>query len=258
MPKPEVLMQMWNPYREFLIQQHCFYINQARIRLMSQFNNIDADADKEAEAWLARRSEFFDPDRDDEGSIYEDAQDVAIEFYRQLDEMQKQTRLSVVAGMYHAWEKNLKKWMTDEVRRWQIGPRTIAAIWGADFPKIMALLASLGWSTHLPKNLSLLNQCRCVVNVFKHGDGRSLEDLKQNFPKYLIDPINSKLGLPATEIEWLNHSHLQVTEAQVEEFSQAIIEFWASVPENIYSQEEIEPPSWFMKAVEQDRKANDA
>ena len=40
----------------------------------------------------------------------------------------------------------------------------------------------------------------------------------------------------------------------VEEFSEAIIEFWTSVPENIYSQEEMQPPPWFMKAVEQDRK----
>lgn len=36
---------------------------------MNQFDNINADADKAAEAWLERRSEFFDPYRDDEGSI---------------------------------------------------------------------------------------------------------------------------------------------------------------------------------------------
>ncbi|MQT79088.1 hypothetical protein [Pseudomonas helleri] len=256
MSKPEVLMQMWNPHREFLIQQHRFYVNEARTRLMGQFENINADADEAAEEWLERRGKFFDPDRDDEGSIYEEAEGVAIEFYRQLDEMREQTRLSVVAGMFHAWEKNLRKWITDELRRWRLGPRTIAAVWGADFPKLMELLASLGWSIQDTDYLAVLNQCRCVVNVFKHGDGKSLDELKRSFPKYLIDPVNPRFGLDATEIAWLNYSHLHVTEAQIQEFSEAIIEFWESVPENIYNQEEIELPSWFVKTVDQDRKAD--
>lgn len=256
MPKPNILMQMWNPHREFLIQQHRFYLKEASTRLMSQFENIDVDADKAAEAWLERRGKLFDPDRDDEGAIYEEAEDVAIEFYRQLDEMREQTRLSVVAGMFHAWEKNLKEWITAEVRRWGLGARTVAVVWSADFPKVIELLTSLGWPMQSQSYLETLNQCRCVVNVFKHGDGKSLAELKRDFPKYLIDPINPKYGLPATEIEWLNHSHLQVTAAQVQQFSEAIIEFWTRVPENIYEQQGIEPPSWFMKAVEQDRKAS--
>ncbi|SDX98591.1 hypothetical protein [Pseudomonas sp. NFACC08-1] len=256
MSKPQVLMQMWKPYREFLIQQHCFYVNEANTRLMSQFDNINADADKAAEAWLERRGELFDPDRDDEGAIYEEAESVAIEFYRQLDEMREQTRLSVVAGMFHAWEKNLKKWIVDELRRWGLGSRAIGAVWGADFPKIMELLVSLGWPIQGQSYLAVLNQCRCVINIFKHGDGKSLAELKRDFPKYLIDPVNPKFDLPATEIEWLNHSHLQVTEAQAQEFSEAIIEFWKNVPENLYEQDGGEPPSWLMKAVDQDRKAS--
>lgn len=103
-------------------------------------------------------------------------------------------------------------------------------VWWADFPRIMELIGSLGWPVQGQGYLAVLNRCRCVVNVFKHGDGKSLAELKRDFPKYLIDNINPKFGLPATEIEWLNHSHLQVTDAQVQEFSEAIIEFWTSVP----------------------------
>lgn len=90
MSRPQALIQMWNPYREILIQQHRFYVNEASTRLMSQFDNINADADKAAEAWLERRGERFDPDRDDEGAIYEEAESVAIQFYRQLDERANQ------------------------------------------------------------------------------------------------------------------------------------------------------------------------
>jgi hypothetical protein len=43
--KPHVVMQMWKPYRESLVRQHRFYVNEASTRLMSQFDNINADAD---------------------------------------------------------------------------------------------------------------------------------------------------------------------------------------------------------------------
>lgn len=158
--------------------------------------------------------------------------------------------------MFHAWEKNLKKWIVNELRRWGLGSRAIGAVWGADFPKIMELLVSLSWPIQGQSYLAVLNQCRYVINIFKRGDGKSLAELKRDFPKYLIDPINPKFDLPATEIEWLNHSHLQVTEAQAQELSEAIIEFWKNVPENLYEQEGGEPPSWLMKAVDQDRKAS--
>lgn len=74
MSRPQALIQIWNLYIEFLIQQHRFYVNEASTRLMSQFDNINADADQAAEAWLERRRERFHPDRDDEGAIYEEAE----------------------------------------------------------------------------------------------------------------------------------------------------------------------------------------
>ncbi|WP_177418380.1 hypothetical protein [Pseudomonas sp. LS-2] len=67
-----------------MIQQHRFYVNEASTRLISQFDNINADADKAAEEWFERRGERFDPNRDDEGTINEEAESVAIEFYCQF------------------------------------------------------------------------------------------------------------------------------------------------------------------------------
>ncbi|ETK42521.1 hypothetical protein H098_08070 [Pseudomonas fluorescens FH5] len=53
-------------------------------------------------------------------------------------------------------------------------------------------------------------------------------------------------------------SHLQVTEAQVQEFSNAITEFWNGIPENLYENGGGDPPASFMGAVEQDLKTSDA
>ena len=41
-----VLFQMWGPFRQSLIDGHLFYVEQARKRLLTQFENIEAEADK--------------------------------------------------------------------------------------------------------------------------------------------------------------------------------------------------------------------
>ncbi|TPG87817.1 hypothetical protein EAH72_34005 [Pseudomonas caspiana] len=252
MPKAELLFQMWEPYRQSLIGQHNFYIEQARSRLLSQFANMEQDADNAAEAWLNERSANFDPDIDDVGSIYEASGDAGIEFYLLLDEMRMQTRLIVVAGMFHNWEKKLRGWITDEMRHWHRGPAAPAKVWSADFPSIMSLLVSLGWPVTSQKYLQILNGCRCLVNVYKHGDGKALADLKQQCPEYLTDPIRSEYGLPATGLEWLDHTHLSVTDDQIEGISNAILEFWKDVPANMFDRDDLEPPTWFLKALKQD------
>jgi hypothetical protein len=99
---------MWGPYRQSLIKRHQFYVKQARKRVLSQFENMEEEADKAAEEWLEQSSGRFDPDWHDPGDFYEAANDVGIEFYQLLSDMRNQTRLSVVAGMFHEWDKNLR------------------------------------------------------------------------------------------------------------------------------------------------------
>ncbi|UZE17893.1 hypothetical protein LOY70_29285 [Pseudomonas sp. B21-054] len=252
MSSAQVLFQMWEPYRQSLIGQHNFYIQQARERLLSQFADMTQDADRAADAWLDERSKNFDPDRDDVGAIYEASEEAGTEFYLLLDEMRMQTRLSVVAGMFHNWEKKLRGWITDEMRHWHRGPAAPAKVWSADFPSIMLLLESLGWPVSTQRYWQTLNGCRCLVNVYKHGDGKALADLKQQCPEYLSDPIRSEHGLPAATLDWLDHTHLTVSDDQIEGISDAIVAFWSEVPENIFDHDDLNPPTWFLKALKQD------
>src|SRR3546814_12620390 len=70
--KPDrVLFQMWGPFREFLIADHQFYVTEAKRRLLDQFTDesIKADSDRFEREWLANRSSFYDPDRDEGGAI---------------------------------------------------------------------------------------------------------------------------------------------------------------------------------------------
>src|SRR3546814_10081673 len=129
--KPDrVLFQMWGPFREFLIADHQFYVTEAKRRLLDQFTDesIKADSDRFEREWLANRSSFFDPDRDDEGAIYEQAWDESIAFYERLDDLRNATRLSIIAGMYHEWEKQLRDWLGKDMGELRLGKHTHAAI----------------------------------------------------------------------------------------------------------------------------------
>jgi hypothetical protein len=247
-----VLFQMWGPFRQSLIAGHLFYVEQARRRLLSQFEDIEAEADKAAEEWLQRSSGRFDPDRHDAGDFYEAANDAGIEFYTLLSDMRDQTRLSVVAGMFHEWDKQLRDWLVREMQHWHQGDVAAQKVWSADFVQIAELLASIGWEMRSANYFQMLDACRLVVNVYKHGKGKSLEDLKQKYHEYLDDPFGSS-GTAFSSVEYRDHTHLKVSDQQFQAFSDAIVAFWHAVPENIFESQVNDVPDWFGKAILKDR-----
>jgi hypothetical protein len=184
-----VLFQLSGEFRQSLIDGHLFYVRQARKRLLSQFDDIEADADRAAEERLEQLSHHFDPDRDDPGHFYEAAHEAGIEFYGLLRDMREQTRLSVVAGIFHEWEKQLREWLAREIQHWHHGDNATWTVWSAKFDEIVDLLESFGWKVRSAGYFRTLDGCRHVVNVYKHGKGKTLAKLKQNYPEYLDDPF---------------------------------------------------------------------
>lgn len=247
------LFMMWEPFRKSLIAGHKFYVEQAFNRLLSQFGNIEAEADKAAEDWLDQRSVYFDPDRHDPGDFYEAANDAGIEFYQLLSDMRDRTQLSVVAGMYHEWDKQFRKWLIEEMRHWHRGEQVTAKMWSVDVGKIFDLLASFGWNIRSKEYFQKLDACRLVVNVFKHGDGSSLDELKEKYPAYLSNPLEN-LG-DYDDMEWLDHTNLSVSNEQIQQFSEAIIDFWKDVPDEILNSSVASIPDWFEKALLKDQQA---
>lgn len=252
--KNYTLFEMWGPFRQSIIHSHTFYVEQATSRLLSQFKNINEDADKAAADWLASRSCNFDPERHEPADVYERANDVGIEFYQLLVDMHERTRLSVVAGIYHEWDKQFRKWTHNEVWRWYRGENVLMKIWKVDFGRLAELFVSLGWDIRNREYFSKLNACRLVVNVFKHGDGTSLSELKQQNPEFLYNPFQSFDGY-ISDVKHLDHTALKVSDKHIKEFSDAIIAFWADVPDQIVNVPTASLPKWFEQAVERDRKA---
>ncbi|MDT6995080.1 hypothetical protein [Burkholderia cenocepacia] len=247
-----VLFQMWEPFRQSLMKGHLFYIEQARKRLLSQFDDIEAEADRAADEWLEKSGQHFDPDRHDPGDFYEAANDVGIEFYGLLSDMREQTRLSVVAGMFHEWDKQLRNWLVGEIHHWHRGDNTNLQVWSANFGQIADLLESFGWNVRSKEYFRTLDACRLVVNVHKHGDGKSLDELKNHYPDYLDDPFADSGG-DISDPKYRDHTHLKVNDEQFQVFSDAILAFWRDVPENVFDSQIANMPQWFENAIIKDR-----
>ena len=98
-----VLFQMCNLFRQSLIKNHEFYVDQAQKRLLSQCNDMESDADKASKEWLEKSNAWFNPDRHDPADFEEQAYEEGIVFYQLLSDMRNQTYLSMVAGMFHEW-----------------------------------------------------------------------------------------------------------------------------------------------------------
>lgn len=248
--------QMWEPFRQDLMAEHRFYVEQARKRLLTQFENMEAEADKAVEDHLEKMSIHFNPDKHDPSDFYETAHDKGIEFYQMLSDMRDNTRLSVVAGMYHQWDKKLREWIVQEVRHWHHGKNANLSIWKADFPAIADFLVAIGFDIRKLSCYERLNAMRLVVNVFKHGDGPSFDDLKKLHPEFLLNPIGGDEQL--LPLDFLYYTDLKVSDVHFDQFSDAILEFWRAIPKEIYIEEKLDFPGWFEKAVLRDRNIDDS
>lgn len=244
-----VIFQMWEPFRRSLIRGHQFYVEQAENRLLSQFSNIEDEAHRASTEWLELRSKHFDPEWHDPADFYESALEAGVEFYELLSNMRNQTRLSVVAGMYYEWDKQLREWLVQELRHWANRDHVIAAVWRADFNDIIDLLEGVGWLIRKESFFKVLDACRLVVNVYKHGAGPALNRLEQDYPQYIPNPFAAPKNT-LYRSTYTDHTHLNVNEQQLQEFSEAIVQFWEGVPENTRASQATAIPPWFQKAYE--------
>ena len=243
--------QLMDTERALRISQHRFYVEQAKARLLSQFSNIEAEADQaENDAWeLSGR--FFDPDRHDPGEQAEAARDRGFEVYQLLSDMRDRTRLSVVAGMYHHWDKTVRRFLVREFRwpRLVIGDHTRRALWKMDSTKLEQLLRALGLDLQQSSSYCRLDAMRLVVNVFKHGEGQSLDALRSKYPEFLRPA--------STPFMPFDDDDMVVTDQHVDHFAAAIEGFWQYLPPELTFADDVELalPDEFEKAWKKDLAA---
>lgn len=214
--------------RHALIMRHRFYVQRAKERLLSTFGNISAEADAAADAHWEESSRNFNPDIHDEGEQAEDAQNHGIMFYELLSEMHERTRLSVVAGMFHHWDKAWRRFLVDQLRLpgFVIGVHTRRAVWTMDATQLESFLDALGLKVAAFPGYARLDAMRLVVNVFKHGEGKSMDDLRRAYPEF-VPVVNGWVRA------FPDDTSMKVTDAHLDEFAAAIESFWLNVPREL-------------------------
>lgn len=251
-----VLFQMYSGHRAQLIEKHVFYVEQAKKRLLDQFTDdaVREEADRAAqESWEAR-GQSFDPEYGDPADGAEAAFEDGVWRYELLTELRDSVRLSIVSGFLHEWEKNLRQWLVDEVRHWHHGDEVRRVIWKKNLIDLFDLLESFGWPLKSEPYFTDLDACRLVVNVYKHGDGPSLDQLAASYPRFLVHPLEELRG--QVDDMWISPSYdyLQISDQDLDTFSEAVRSFWQDMPENTFDEQITDPPSWFLKAFERDKK----
>ncbi len=252
-----VLFQMYEGFRQHLINKHKFYVDQGHKRLLSQFSDIEGEADTFVEKWLEDHKKYFNPEYQDPSDMYENAQEEAVEFYGLLSDMHDSTRLSIITGMFHEWEKQLRDWLMSQIQHWHRGEALKSRLWGANFDKIMELFELLGWQVKSMPFYDSLDTCRLVANVYKHGEGSSFNRLKTKHKEFFDLGLGDGWSDDA-DFLFIDYSHLNVSTDHLDEFSNAIVAFWQGVPEELPTGDNPEIPDWFAKAMEKDRSSASA
>jgi len=241
--KEFVTLYLASGNKYLLLSGYNFYVEQAKKLIFSQFSDLQSAANKYVDEWYSKAGEAFDPENDDPADVAEQAYQEGIDFYLSLEEMKSSVYLAILSSIYHKWEKDLREWLVKEIRIWTKNEVIYKKIWALSLPDIIQLIEGLGISvSNIPTHHKLLTMSK-VVNVFKHGDGKSFESLKTSSPEYFRrnDMLEEVWGN-----DYIRYEDLTISEVQFDEFVESISEFWNNIPEYTYSNQATEKlPTWF-------------
>lgn len=248
--------QMWSGHKRKLIEENAFFYEQAMKRLLAQFTDQDMerDANRFADETYEKMGQHFNPDIHDESSFAEDAWSAGTEFYQLLVEMRDDVRLGLVATMFHNWDKELRDWLSHQVRHWNRSPSLKRSIWEATIDELFNLLKDIGFDVRSQPYFPQIDVCRLIVNVFKHGDGTSLDDLDNRYPQFTSKSQDSVFAAHLN-IRLIDYKHVEITDSDFKWFSDALGEFWKGMPENVMASGVSRLPKWFRDAIKNSKKA---
>lgn len=241
-----VLLQMSPDKRRRILAGMEFYLEQAKKRLLASFDPaiMEDDARSYAERHFHASGRHFDPEQHDIADFADAAWEAAADFHIRLIDMRRETMLSVVAGMYHTWEKQLREWLVGEFAHSFDMTRLRKQLWDKKTEQLFELLSGIGLMIKEQSFYPLIDECRLVVNVYKHAEGSSFDELKSRQSRYFGASVRDGILSPHTA-----HSHLEVSIGDTEMFHNAIADFWKFIPDNIPWPHDGTVPDWFAKAV---------
>lgn len=230
----ENITYLWIQQRKYFIEVHNFIYQEAQKRILNQFANIEDEAQEAQNNYLTQYSSNTYYEEIDTCSIFENAFEAGYKHYDLLSNMKVQVQLNTISLIFHHWNITLRDWLAKELKHNFEEKYSDEIAYSPDMRKIYQVFNELGWQIESQPFFKKLDAMRLIVNIYKHGNGRSLKYLQKNYPEYL----NKK----EIDIDFLapllHHSDLKINEAHLDEFSEAIIAFWQKIPERLYIKKE--------------------
>lgn len=218
--------------RQLILEKHDFYLEQFNARVLSQLRDIGGEADRLTNAEYERLGALPGDGSKSLDEIAEEAMERGQTLYGLLGDLRKQLFLGALAALYHQWDKELREFIEREIRC-DIGSTEAAKVWGLNSGRVIDLLVKIGWDCRSCPFIPRIEACGLIVNVYKHGRGRSLDELSRRFPEYLDD------GFPEPPVRrcFVDHEWLSISEEQLEEIALALRSFWEAFPARLYLKE---------------------
>ncbi len=216
--------------RADMIERVDFFARQVKRRVWDSFNDSEEQVQARGEEVYEILGSEIGSEFTDMADIAEIAFDESIKFSELLFELKRDMTLASVAALYHLWEKDLKRSLAREMRHYAENP---GVVWTAQTNDILEWLEERGWPLRSHNWFPVLDACRLMANVHKHGKGRSLDDLKEKYPQYLGLPEDGRSDNEERDLTYLNHEDLHVTEDHFDQFVESVRQFWVNFPDQI-------------------------
>jgi|GEM_PF-4835302 len=200
-----------------IVANHKFYMKQAKSRLLGQTRDITDAAKAGVDDWLAENEEVAREAVED--SLYHG-------FTNLLHNLVSETRLGIAASIYHRWEKDLKEKILSTGRVFTTTKEDVEVdtdINKLNHPGLLKILRELGCEISNTDFGRKLDECRLVVNLYKHGAGYAFDTIRNSHPEYLAsygEASGSGGGETATP------EGICISDEHLDAFSEAIVAFW--------------------------------
>ena len=231
MPKEELQILMWSSERDQLLARHDFYMEQVKVRLLRRFDNMEEEAEQ-INNEMHERLAALESEGGDMAARAEIARHDGMEFFLLLSHMKTQTTLGALASLYHQWEKDFRGFMQRQrILVKEKGNEVKDYFWDCETEDLFDALEKFGWSIRKNQFYHSLNSCRLIVNVFKHGKGKSLDSLIEDYPQYLKGRFSD--SAESSFVATPRHEDLAVTEEEFDQIGKGIRQFWTDFPRRL-------------------------
>lgn len=247
-----MLIDLDTSLRANLIEINDFYLAQSKKKLLSQFESISDEADQYEMQWqVENKDHYSNRDPEDSSLFYNAAYEASINYYQNLSDLHENVRFSIIAGMFHRWEKQFRSFLHNESRWWRCIDQVRQDIWSLPVNKLFILFKNDDFDIEDQDFFKDFDACRVLVNVYKHGNGSSFKELCKKYPEFLNENYQ---GIENHALPYFIYEpKFNVRNEDVIKFSEAISEFWRKIP-NVKNFENAEDKEEWLKRTFEKKK----